>query len=67
MKKNLTTIVFIVIAIIFLSLVSKKYSSHSLNKSIGACVLAQVKKNKSITKKDAEKYCIKEIKKLQNN
>ena len=67
MKTNLTTIVFIIIAVILLSLVSKKYSGYSLDKSIKACILAQVKKDKSITKKDAEKFCIKEIKKLQNN
>tara|TARA_B100000029_G_scaffold449061_1_gene471970 strand:+ start:390 stop:593 length:204 start_codon:yes stop_codon:yes gene_type:complete len=67
MKKNLITLLFIIITVVLLSLVSKKYSHHSLNKSIGACVLAQVKKDKSLTKEEAEKYCVKEIKKLQNN
>jgi len=63
MKKNQITIIFVLVAIFFLYLASKKLGNHGLKKSISACIYAQKQKNKSITILEAEKYCKKEIKK----
>ena len=40
-----------------------KYGKVSLNKSISACVIAQMKKDNNLTKSNAEAFCKKEIKK----
>jgi len=39
------------------------YRDFSLNKSISACVIAQIKKNNQLTSDLARDYCEKEIKK----
>ena len=63
MKKNLSLILFIVLAIIALYLSRITYGSHSLKKTISACIIAQVKKNENTTYEVAKNYCEKEIKK----
>ena len=63
MKKNLSVILFIVFAIIALYLSRITYGGHSLQKSISACIIAQVKKNENLTYEVAKNYCEKEIKK----
>ena len=63
MKKNLSVIIFIVLAIIALYLSRITYGGHSLQKSISACIIAQVKKNENLTYEVAKNYCEKEIKK----
>ena len=63
MKKNLSVILFIVLAIIALYLSRITYGDHSLQKSISACIIAQVKKNENLTYEVAKNYCEKEIKK----
>jgi len=63
MKKNLSVILFIILAIIALYLSRITYGGHSLQKSISACIIAQVKKNENLTYEVAKNYCEKEIKK----
>ena len=63
MKKNLSVILFIILAIFALYLTRITYGGHSLQKSISACIIAQVKKNENLTYEVAKNYCEKEIKK----
>ena len=63
MKKNLSIILFIVFAILALYLTKITYGGHSLQKSLSACIIAQVKKNENLTYEVAKNYCEKEIKK----
>ena len=63
MKKNLSVILFIVFAILALYLTKITYGGHGLQKSISACIIAQVKKNENLTYEVAKNYCEKEIKK----
>jgi hypothetical protein len=63
MKKNLSAILFIILAILALYLTKITYGGHSLQKSISACIIAQVKKNENLTYEFAKNYCEKEIKK----
>jgi len=62
MKNNIKLIVFIIIAVIALYFTKNKYESHSKNKSISACVIAQ-KKYKNMSSNEAKKYCINQINK----
>lgn len=66
MKKNLTTIIFIIISIILLLLISNKYEKQIFNKTVSACILAQKQKNEEYNFKAAEKFCKEEIKKKIN-
>ena len=63
MSKNIYFILFIIIASFLLYLTQSKYGKVSLNKSISACVIAQMKKYNNLNKSNAEKFCKKEIKK----
>tara|TARA_B110001454_G_C12670977_1_gene413737 strand:- start:61 stop:255 length:195 start_codon:yes stop_codon:yes gene_type:complete len=63
MKKNLSAILLIILAILALYFTKKTYGGHSLQKSISACIIAQVKKNENLTYEVAKNYCEKEIKK----
>ena len=63
MKKKINTYIFVAIAVIALYLTTIKYRNYSLDKSISACVIAQIKKTKDMSIDDAKKYCEKEIKK----
>ncbi len=63
MKKNLSAILLIILAILALYLTKITYGGHSLQKSISACIIAQVKKNENLTYEVAKNYCEKEIKK----
>ena len=63
MKKNLGFILFILFAILALYISKINYEDHGLKKSISACVIAQIKKDKTINKEFAKNYCEKEIKK----
>tara|TARA_B100000953_G_C17729145_1_gene328196 strand:- start:12 stop:206 length:195 start_codon:yes stop_codon:yes gene_type:complete len=63
MKKNLSAILFVILAILALYLSKITYSGHTLQKTISACVIAQIKKNENLTYEVAKNYCEKEIKK----
>ena len=63
MKKNLGIILFIIFAIIALYLSRITYGGQTLQKTISACVIAQIKKNENLTYEVAKNYCEKEIKK----
>ncbi len=63
MKKNLGFILFIALAILALYISKINYGDQVLKKSISACILAQIKKDKTMTKEFAKNYCEKEIKK----
>ena len=63
MTKNIYFVLFIILASILLYLTQSKYGKVSLNKSISACVIAQMKKDNNLTNSNAEAFCKKEIKK----
>ena len=63
MKKNLGFILFIALAILALYISKINYGDQVLKKSISACILAQIKKDKTMTKEFAKNYCENEIKK----
>ena len=62
MKKKLLFVAFILIAIFVIF----KYSDHNLNKTVGACMVAQKQTNKSFDVDKARKFCKEEIKKQKN-
>ena len=62
MKKKLLFVAFILIAIFVIF----KYSDHNLNKTVGACMVAQKQTNKSFDVDKARKFCEDEIKKLKS-
>ena len=63
MKKNISVILFLILALAALYLTRINYGDHGLKKTIAACVIAQIKKNKNMNKKTAEKFCKAEINK----
>ena len=67
MTKNIYFILFIIIASILLYFTQSKYGKVSLNKSISACVIAQMKKDNNLTKNNAAAFCKKEIKKKRKD
>tara|TARA_Y100000816_G_C26061748_1_gene557583 strand:+ start:209 stop:412 length:204 start_codon:yes stop_codon:yes gene_type:complete len=67
MSKNFYFLLFIIIASLLLYFTQSKYGKVSLNKTISACVIAQMKKNNNLPKIDAEAYCKKEITKNIND
>ena len=62
MNKKLLFIAFIAIA----WFVNFQYSNNNLNKTVGACMVAQKQTNKSFDPKKARKFCEEEIKKLKS-
>ena len=66
MKKDLGIYIYLGIAIIALYITTKTYKNFSLDKSISACVMAQLKLKKILKAEDAKKYCEKEIKVKKN-
>ena len=66
MYKNYKLLLFLGAAIIFLYLSIGKYEEFSMQKSISACVYAQIKKNPGLKSKDAKLYCENEIKVKKN-
>ena len=62
MKKKLLFVVFVAIAMF----VILKYSDHNLNRTVGACMVAQKQTNKSFDADKARKFCEEEIKKLKS-
>ena len=62
MKKKLLFVAFILIAIFVIF----KYSDHNLNKTVGACMVAQKQTNKSFDPEKARKFCEEEIRKLKS-
>ena len=61
MNKNLGFILFIILAIIALYLTKITYGDQTLQKTISACIIAQVKKNENLTYEVAKNYCEKEM------
>ena len=47
MKKKISTVVFIIVAIIVLFLVRTKFSDYNLKKTVQACIMAQKQTSKS--------------------
>ncbi len=62
MKKKLLFVAFVVIAMF----VILKYSDHNLNRTVGACMVAQKQTNKSFDADKSRKFCEEEIKKLKS-
>jgi len=62
MKKKLLFVVFVAIAMFIIL----KYSDHNLNRTVGACMVAQKQTNKSFDADKAKKFCEEEIKKLKS-
>ena len=62
MKKKLLFVVFVAIAMFIIL----KYSDHNLNRTVGACMVAQKQTNKLFDVDKARKFCEEEIKKLKN-
>ena len=52
MKKNLYFILFLIIAFIMLYVSRIEYGSHSLDKSMKACIIAQKKLDKNMNIED---------------
>tara|TARA_Y100000817_G_C16382140_1_gene335202 strand:+ start:133 stop:339 length:207 start_codon:yes stop_codon:yes gene_type:complete len=63
MKNKIITIVFIIVAIVALSLVRSMYSDYNLERTIQACIVAQKQTSKSFNLEESREYCKKEIKK----
>ena len=63
MKNKIITIVFIIAAIVALSLVRSMYSDYNLERTIQACIVAQKQTSKSFNLEESREYCKKEIKK----
>ena len=59
MKKKLLFFVFIVIAMF----VILKYSDHNLNRTVGACMVAQKQISETFDSEKAKKFCKEKIKK----
>ena len=66
MKKNLYTIIFVILAMLALYLTKFEYGSFSYDKSFKACVLAQKKLSKSKSIDEIKIFCETEIKKNLN-
>ncbi len=63
MKKNIKFTLFIIIAIFVLYLTKINYGDFSKEKSLKACIIAQIKKDKNISAENAKKFCAEEISK----
>ncbi len=63
MKKNLYFILFLIIAFIMLYVSRIEYGSHSLDKSMKACIIAQKKLDKSKNIDDIKSFCEREVNK----
>ena len=66
MKKDRYLYILVGLLIVALYLTTKSYRNFSLEKSISACVYAQIKKNPDLKSKDAKLYCENEIKVKKN-
>ena len=63
MKKNLYFILFLIITFVMLYISRIEYGSHSLEKSMKACIIAQKKLDKSKNIDDIKYFCESEINK----
>ena len=63
MKNKIITIVFIIAAIVALSLVRSMYSDYNLERTIQACIVAQKQTSENFDPKVAKEYCKKQINK----
>ena len=66
MKKDKYLYILVGLLIIALYLTTKSYRNFSLDKSISACVYAQIKKKPEMKSIDAKIYCENEIKVKKN-
>ena len=57
MSQNFKTLIFIIIAIGLLYIAKNKYSTFNINKSIQACMVAQKKFDKEMSREEVEKIC----------
>tara|TARA_B100000965_G_scaffold365646_1_gene350293 strand:+ start:19 stop:213 length:195 start_codon:yes stop_codon:yes gene_type:complete len=62
MSKNSKNILLLIVLILSLFFVTKKYSHYNLKKSLSACILYQTQSTK-LNNKDATEYCKREINK----
>ena len=63
MKKNLYFIIFLIISFIILYISIIENGSHSLDKSMKACIIAHKKLDKSKNIDDIKSFCEREINK----
>ena len=66
MNKDKYLYILVGLLIVALYLTTKSYRNFSLDKSISACVYAQIKKTPDMKSKDAKLYCENEIKVKKN-
>ena len=55
MKKNIITIILIIVGIIVLFLIRSNYSDHNLKRTVEACVLAKKQTTKNFNRQEAKK------------
>ena len=60
------TVISVIVVIIILFLARSIYSDHNLNRTVGACMVAQKQTNKLFDADKARKFCEEEIRKLKN-
>ena len=63
MKKIISKVIFILIAIAFIYFIKTNFSEYNFEKSVSACVLGKKKKSKTFDPIKARKFCEQEIKK----
>ena len=63
MKKNLYSIIFVILAMLALYLTKFEYGSFSYSKSLQACIMAQKKLSKSKSIEEIKNFCETEINK----
>ena len=63
MKKNLYSIIFVILAMLALYLTKFEYGSFTYEKSLKACMIAQKNLSKSKSFEETKKFCETEINK----
>ena len=66
MIKDKGIYILVIFLIIALYISTKSYNNFSLDKSIKACIIGQMKKDKSLDSKNAREFCEREIKIKKN-
>ena len=63
MKKIISKVIFIVVAIVLIYFLKTIFAEYNIEKSISACVLGEKRTSESFDLKKAQKYCEEEIRK----
>jgi len=56
-KNKILTVIYVIFGIILLFLVRNIYSNHNIEKTIGACILAQKQTSNSSNIEEAKQFC----------